>query len=143
MDLDFWDCFGRKQTPSFNQRNIVTPLPSLLLDILYFFGYKAEVFSLPKNLKTLDQSFKTSVDFCDCFWKEKYMYRLIAEFHKTDLYILGDSSNEKALLVAKCKTNLYILGDSSNEKALFVAKCNLLFGSLSVKQFSLNCWQTD
>ena len=24
MDLDFWDCFGRKKTPSYKQRNTVT-----------------------------------------------------------------------------------------------------------------------
>ena len=25
MDLDFWDCFGRKKIPSFNRRNTVDP----------------------------------------------------------------------------------------------------------------------
>ena len=24
MDLDFWDCFGRKKTPSYKRRNTVT-----------------------------------------------------------------------------------------------------------------------
>ena len=26
MDLDLWDCFGRKKTPSYNQRNMVVSL---------------------------------------------------------------------------------------------------------------------
>ena len=30
MDLDFWDCFGRKKTPSYKRRNTVAVLPLYL-----------------------------------------------------------------------------------------------------------------
>ena len=31
MDLDLWDCFGRKKTPSYNQRNMVVGFVMLRL----------------------------------------------------------------------------------------------------------------
>ena len=30
MDLDFWDCFGRGKTPSYNRRNTVAIIENLV-----------------------------------------------------------------------------------------------------------------
>ena len=39
MDLDFWDCFGRKKTPSYKRRNTVcisSPEPSAYMNLKYY-----------------------------------------------------------------------------------------------------------
>ena len=51
----------------------------------YFTGYNTWVFPSKTIPKNLDLSYKTDLDFWDCFWKVKAS--LIAEFHKTDLDI--------------------------------------------------------
>ena len=42
-------------------------------EILYFFGYKTEFFSLQNNPKDLDPSSKTDLDLLDCLGRVKFL----------------------------------------------------------------------
>ena len=61
-------------------------------------------YSLSKNPISLNLSYKTDLDFQDCFAREKA--HLIAEFHKTDLDILGHSRKGKAQFHGRVNTVL-------------------------------------
>ena len=37
MDLDFWDCFGRKQTLSYNQRNMVLFILEHIFNLILYY----------------------------------------------------------------------------------------------------------
>ena len=52
-----------------------------LLKVPYFFGYKAKFFFLPKQSKNLDPSYKTDLDFWDCFGRVKLVLQ-----HKKHIY---------------------------------------------------------
>ena len=46
MDLDFWDCFGRKKLPSYNRRNTVQPACSVKL-----FALKIDPLKIASSVK--------------------------------------------------------------------------------------------
>ena len=76
--------------------------------ILYFFGYKTEIFFLPKHPKNLDPSDKTDLDLWDC----------LAKFHRTDSVICSNSREGKIRLIAEyiLYSNLFaILGKYWNK----------------------------
>ena len=50
---------------------------------------RRRIFSLPKQPKDLDPSYKTDLDFLDCFRRQTS--HLIAYLYKTDLDIRGHS----------------------------------------------------
>ena len=72
----------------------------IVLDKLYFFGYKAEFF-LPKQFKDLDPSCKISRSL-KLFRKGKI--GIIAKFHRTDLVIWCHSRGTKTLSYSRINT---------------------------------------
>ena len=61
--------------------------------VLYFFGYKTEIFYFQNNSKNLDPPYKMDLDLLRLFQKGKT--HIIAKFHWTDLAICNHSGDGK------------------------------------------------
>ena len=81
----------------------------------YFFSYKTRNFPLQNNPKNLDLSYKTDLDFWDCFWKGNT--HLLAAFHEAGLDIWGHLSEMETQFLNQRNT------------VCFITKCILLHRS--------------
>ena len=59
-------------------------------------------FSLPKNPKVLDPSYKMDLDLWECLGKGSNLYyQIVTKFHRTDLVIFSHSREGNTCLIAQ------------------------------------------
>ena len=99
-NLEFRDCFKREKhllrPYRYGERNYpqITWI-SAYCNVPYFFGYKREFFSLPKQSQKSRSILQDGSRSLELFWKGKTC--IIAKFHRTDLVIVGHSTEGKTL----------------------------------------------